>query len=927
MTDEQEELLSHHVDHTLIKRAAQQMQTFIVCIAATSAIALLLYHFKVESLSYPLLIFVIVVITLLLTGHWFTQRLVISTQTSMQKLDRWCQYLSLGIGLCLGLAAYMITAFMSTTLIGFSYVHFLLWVILPLSIIYIFALTFLSYRPIYFLFIFAPSILPFIVFNYLPLDNIPAYFSTIIAIWFLFIICAVIVSFGYHRRMLQLNNKNILLMQQNNTQSQHTHQLRQQLRQQDSKIEEINHHLARHYNELSFTQENVGINTWNWNIEQRTLEICNTHLNLDVEYSGTQAHFIIHPEDQALYRKHMRQCLHGDTDRFELQYRVKKDQQWFWIHDVGKVTVRDPVTRMPKQMVGILRDINKEKKAYEQLRVADNLFNQVTKGLFVLDEDLRYINVNTCYEKLTGLKRNQLLGKHIFEVTSNHSDSIKKQHAEILHQLAMFGEYRTEMQEHYISGTKLNIEIQLSLLSNQDDQAIHYVGNVTDLTERKQQEQRLSYLEQYDLLTDLPNRFYFYYRLTKLIAQEDQHKFAVVRINIDRFRLFNDLYFNIAGDELLRKFAERLRKYCSHALFVAYLNNDDFVVALKISEQGANINQLAQGLLVAFQAPFYIGGQETFISISVGMAQYPEHGEQVDVLLRKAETALLKAKQLGGNTYHLFNDQAYEHLNDKTILKGDLQQALKKQQLIVYYQPQICSHSLKILGFEALIRWQHPEYGLISPSIFIPLAEETSLITEIGQFVIFESCKQLQIWRELGFKDIRVSVNIVAQQILRGQLLLDLDTAMTMYQITGKQLELELTESSLLENSNHVIGFLSKIKERNISISLDDFGMGYSSLAYLSQYPIDKLKIDKAFISRIGDQKEEAIVNAIIAMGKAMGMSLIAEGVENTNQLEYLQKQGCDVLQGFYFSKALTALETTAYLSQYKHSLVSHSLH
>lgn len=927
MTNVQKQQMSHHVsDQAAIIVAGRQMQFFVVCIAILSSLDLLVYHLSVSALTHPLISMVVLFIAVLGAGYWIIQKLTTTPSASKAFLNHCNQLLNLTIGIALGCGAYMIMRFMPSSILNVDHFHLFFCIILPLSIVYVFALALLSYRPRYFLFVFIPAALPFILFNYLSSDTIPVYFNAIVTIWLLFIITAAIISFNYHRKITQLNDKNLLLKHQNDTQSEHTQSLKQQIKQQHSELKEAQHHLARHHHDLHFTRENASINTWTWNIDKHTLEILDPHLHLDIEYTGDKAHFIIHPEDRIQYRKKMRQYLYGNSDRFDLQYRVKKNDQWFWIHDVGKITARDPVNHTPKQMMGIFRDINDEKRAHEQLQLAANLFDQVTEGLFVLDEELRYINVNNGYEKLTGLKRHQLLGKHIFEVTFKQDELVKKQHQDILNQLAIFGEYRTELQEQYLSGVKLNVGIQINILNSQDDQVIHYVGNVTDLTEKCLQQQRLSYLEQYDPLTDLPNRFYFHYRLNKIIDQGNLAKFAILRINIDRFRLFSDLYLNSAGDELLKKFAARLSQYCSHAQLVAYLNNDDFVVALKVSEHSPNIDDLAEAILTKFQAPFYIAGQEKFISISVGIALYPEQGEQVDVLIRKADAALLTAKQLGGNTYHVFNEQAYEHLSDKIVLKGALQQALKKQQLEVYYQPQICSHSLKVKGFEALIRWHHPEYGIISPGIFIPLAEETSLITEIGQFVIFESCKQLRAWRELGFQDISVSVNIVAQQILRGQLLLDLDTAMTMYQITGEQLELELTESSLLENSHHVLDFLSKIKARNISISLDDFGMGYSSLAYLSQFPIDKLKIDKAFISRIGDQKEEAIVNAIIAMGKAMGMQLIAEGVETTDHLEYLQQHGCDVLQGFYFSKALTALETTAYLRQYKHSLVSHSL-
>ena len=225
---------------------------------------------------------------------------------------------------------------------------------------------------------------------------------------------------------------------------------------------------------------------------------------------------------------------------------------------------------------------------------------------------------------------------------------------------------------------------------------------------------------------------------------------------------------------------------------------------------------------------------------------------------------------------------------------------------------------MSISGFEALIRWFHPKYGLITPDLFLPIAEESSLISEIGQFVIFEACKQMQLWKDLGFHDMRISINIVAQQIHRGQLLEHIEMALNIYNLTAECIDLELTESSLIDKSAHVIEFLQNLKKRGITISLDDFGTGYSSLAYLADYPIDTLKIDKAFISKIGQTKDNAIVNAIIAMGKAMGMKIVAEGVENIQQIEYLQARDCDYFQGYYFSKPLNSNDCTDFLLKNK---------
>jgi len=282
---------------------------------------------------------------------------------------------------------------------------------------------------------------------------------------------------------------------------------------------------------------------------------------------------------------------------------------------------------------------------------------------------------------------------------------------------------------------------------------------------------------------------------------------------------------------------------------------------------------------------------------------------------------------LGGNTIRYYSNERANFVAKYTDLELDLRKAIQNNELVVYYQPKINAHNNQINGFEALIRWKHPTKGLIMPSIFIPLAESTSLISDIGQFVLHEAAKQLQTWQKLGFSNINIAVNIVAQQILRGQLLHDIDAVLNTYAISGKNLELEITESAFIENTDSVKTVLNAIKERHISIALDDFGTGYSSLAYLTEYPIDILKIDRAFISKIGNAKQDAIVNAMIAMGKTIGLKVVAEGVETEQQYEYLKRQNCDILQGYLFSQPLTSAHATEYLQkQMQQSTVKYSI-
>ncbi len=303
----------------------------------------------------------------------------------------------------------------------------------------------------------------------------------------------------------------------------------------------------------------------------------------------------------------------------------------------------------------------------------------------------------------------------------------------------------------------------------------------------------------------------------------------------------------------------------------------------------------------------------------MGVAFYPEHGRQLDYLNNCAEQALSEAKNLGGNTTYYYSTESTKLLEDGIFLEQDLRKAIQRNELVVYYQPKINFRDKNIHGFEALVRWNHPKRGIIPPGLFIPLAEQTSLISDIGRIVIHQTAKQIKIWNEMGFTNICVSVNIVAQQLRRGQLLQDLDEAISINGISGANLELEITESSFLENSVTIKNLLHEIKSRQINISLDDFGTGYSSLSYLADFPIDILKIDRSFVSKIGENKQEAIVSAMIAMGKAMGMVVVAEGIETKQQLKYLQDLDCDIVQGYFFSKPLPEAEATLYLEKNLH--------
>src|SRR5690606_35007396 len=356
-----------------------------------------------------------------------------------------------------------------------------------------------------------------------------------------------------------------------------------------------------------------------------------------------------------------------------------------------------------------------------------SVMEQAAEGIFILDQELNYIDVNPHYEYLTGFNRNQLIGQSLFDIIAPSKIGQRpSMRAPIIKKDKDTGSYDGEIHAKFRSGKKLTLWLHINATTDEKDRITHYIGIVSDLTERKLQEQRLSYLENYDALTDLPNRFYYNYQLHQyLVSQKDSiQKIAVIRLNIDRFRPLNEYLSNNGGDELLRQVAQRLRITNAEALFVAHLNGDDFAILYEISHIRPSVQEHCQCIVEAFKAPFHIYGQDYVITLSMGIAFYPDHGRQLDYLNNCAEQALSEAKDLGGNTIRFYSSKNTALLEQGIFIERDLRKALHNNELVVYYQPKIHFHNQKIYGFEALVRWHHPEKGIIPPGLFVPLAEQ-----------------------------------------------------------------------------------------------------------------------------------------------------------------------------------------------------------
>lgn len=947
MVDKQDDYIQQHLHHAQIANTLRHSRYFLISIMVICLYIFCIYHLQYRpSNTYFNTWFILT--ELLVSMCWLVSTLYFKPeQYDLKGAHRWLQIQSLAVGSCIAVGIYTIYYYLPQANPAFEDIEALTLSALLLIVTQAFGLTYLTQKLSYFCLVFLPSLFPFLLSQIYHVSLSNPFFGLALNFAVIVILLCANSSYRIHRRTSRLYAENSLLVKNAEQQVAWTDELCQQLQTEVNKskdielqlqlnnqlleqkvrertydIEQINHHLKNQQQNLDLAHEIAGIRPWDWNIKDRLITLTNhkdEKILRDSKDHHLQLEHLIHPDDLDYFKRNMKQHLRGQIERYDATYRILlSDGSWNWVHDIGRVISRDPKNNKPLRMVGIRRDIQQERISQERLKLVASVLEQAAEGIFILNPELYYIDVNPHYEYLSGFEREQIIGKSLFDLVAQNKAEQRSNHASIIKQLQKIGSYDGEVYAKFMSGKQSALWLHINAVTDDEGRITHYVGIVSDLTERKLQEQRLSYLENYDPLTDLPNRFYYNYQLHQyLVSQKDSiQQMAVIRLNIDRFRPLNEYLSNNGGDELLRQVAQRLRMNNAEALFVAHLNGDDFAIIYEISHIRPSVQHHCERIAQAFSAPFNIYGQDYVITLSMGVAFYPDHGRQLDYLNNCAEQALNEAKNLGGNTIHFYSSQN-EGLQEQGIfLERDLRKAIQNNELIVYYQPKINFSDQSIYGFEALIRWNHPEKGIIPPGLFIPLAEQTSLISDIGRLVIQQTAKQIRQWNDLGFNHICVSVNIVAQQLRRGQLLDDLDQAIDDNQISGTSLELEITESSLIENSETVKNLLNEIKQRQIHIALDDFGTGYSSLSYLADFPIDTLKIDRSFVSKIGENKQEAIVSAMVAMGKAMGMTVVAEGIETEEQLAYLRDLDCDIAQGYLFSKPLPEEEATAYLTQ-----------
>ncbi|VAW86682.1 diguanylate cyclase/phosphodiesterase (GGDEF & EAL domains) with PAS/PAC sensor(s) [hydrothermal vent metagenome] len=549
------------------------------------------------------------------------------------------------------------------------------------------------------------------------------------------------------------------------------------------------------------------------------------------------------------------------------------------------------------------------------------VFDSTIEGIMITDTEGAIQSVNPAFTTITGYSADEVIGNNMKLLQSDRHDCSFYQ--QMSQALAEKGEWHGEVWNCRKDGVTYPEWRSITAIHNDSANTTHnttqYVSLFIDITEQKANEARIEHQAYYDALTDLPNRRLFNEHLATALDMAERREWtaAVMFFDLDRFKTVNDTLGHDMGDRLLVNIAQRLTAVIRQEDLVARMGGDEFTLLLPQIDQRHDAVTVANKILQALSEPVMVAGHELYVTASLGIALYPDDGARADLLMKNADSAMYQAKGRGGNQHQFYSPVMNGEASARLALESDLHKALQHAEFELYYQPQVELASGRITGMEALIRWRHPRLGLISPDSFIPLAEETGLIVAIGEWALHSACTQLKQWQAAGLAVQRVAVNLSARQFYDHDLVATVAAALAASGLAPAHLELELTESIVMNDASATIETLSRLKAMGLTLSIDDFGTGYSSLSYLQRFPLDILKIDASFIHDLGNGEEGgAIVTAIIAMGHSLGLGIIAEGVEERAQLDFLQAQGCDEVQGYYFSRPLPVDEMARLLQQ-----------
>jgi diguanylate cyclase (GGDEF)-like protein/PAS domain S-box-containing protein len=651
--------------------------------------------------------------------------------------------------------------------------------------------------------------------------------------------------------------------------------------------------------------------SWRDFCEQNHLDALNFNYAIDCNYLDIcRAGSFENADKATLIEEGIRKVASGELPSFEMEYPCNTPvKNGYFITrisrfhgDSGNLLIRHA-------------NITESKKAESELTLLASIFSNSNEAITITDARNQIIATNPAFTALTGYSQEEVIGKNPKILSAGKTSSeFYKEMWDSIHQ---YGKWQGELWDRRKSGEPYPKWLSISVVRGNNGQIVNFIGSFIDITERKASEEKIRHLAYHDALTMLPNRFSFQERLEQAIgfSRRNGKQLALMLIDLDRFKSINDTLGHHIGDEILIQVAQRISASVRQSDIVARLGGDEFVVVLPDIASPEDAARVAKKIIGAICDPYFIGGQTLSSSPSIGICLYPDDASEISDLLKNADVAMYEAKAQGRSNYQFFTESMTIETTKRMALEADLRLALAKGQFILYYQPQLSLQDRTLVGVEALIRWDHPTRGIVSPLEFIPIAEETGLILPIGDWVLQEACQQLFQWRANGIDHIRISVNLSAVQFLDKGLPDRVHALLDQYSLSTDLLDLEVTESMTMSAPQDAIAAMSKLTQKGLTLSVDDFGTGYSSLAYLKLFPISTLKIDRSFVKDIEtDSNDAEICDVTVLLAHKLGLDVVAEGVETAAQLKFLLSIGCEKIQGYLISKPLPAREVEKFI-------------
>ena len=620
----------------------------------------------------------------------------------------------------------------------------------------------------------------------------------------------------------------------------------------------------------------------------------------------------LHPEDRSLAEQRLRALIDERQPHYESIFRLRhQDGGYRWLYARGQLLLDEQGT--PNRFIGTSSDITQRRADEDSLRQAAAVFDSTLEGVLVTDREQHIVHVNPAFTRITGYSPEEVLGRTPNMFKSGRHDEAFYQ--ALWNALVQRGSWSGEIWNRRKSGEVFPIWQCLRSIHDENGNLSHYVAVFSDISAIKHSQHELDYLAHHDPLTTLPNRLLFSERIEQALqrTRSEQRRGALLLVDLDHFKIINESLGHNTGDQLLKLIGERLNTAFGPGITLARLGGDEFGLLSTDCPHAEQASQLALQLLDNLAQAFHIGDETLFVSASIGISLFPDDGASVEQLLRNADSALFRAKSSGRQTFSFYSQDMTALAQQRVRLESELRLALAQDQLRVHYQP---IHRLEdgvMIGAEALVRWQHPERGLVPPGEFIPIAEDSGLIAGIDAWVLEQACAQMRRWQAAGLGLEFIAVNVSSRLFSRGELDLRVARVLRETGLEPQYLELEVTESAVMDNPERALELLAQLRELGVRLAIDDFGTGYSSLARLKRLPVHKLKLDQSFVHGLPqDREDRAIARAVVTLGQSLGLRVLAEGVECAEQAEFLREIGCGFAQGYWFGRPQPAEQLLA---------------